>query len=99
MTTLIQILLRKRKRRFFLLGWEVLPHPSNSPKLAPSDFHIFKSHQHTLAGQSFKTCNDVKKLINISKDESFYNKGIQMLTERWQKIIHSNGEYLVTIYL
>lgn len=53
---------------------QVLPHPPYSLNLAPSDFHIFNSLQHILAGQSFKTHNDVKKCMNeyfYSKDEPF----------------------------
>ena len=33
------------------LKWEVLSHPPYSPDLAPSDYHLFRSMSHDLAGQ------------------------------------------------
>ena len=84
------------KNMILALGWEVLPHPPYSPDLAPTDFHIFRSLQHYLAGQHFKTRDEVKKCIDDfidSKDEDFFTKGIYLLPQRWQKTIDANGEY------
>ncbi|KAJ0184087.1 hypothetical protein K1T71_000510 [Dendrolimus kikuchii] len=39
-------LVTQQKSREF--GWEVLMHPSYSPDLAPSDFHLFRSLQNFL---------------------------------------------------
>ena len=35
------------------LGWEVLSHPHYGPDLAPSDYHLFRSMQHSLAERKF----------------------------------------------
>ncbi|PNF17997.1 hypothetical protein B7P43_G13443 [Cryptotermes secundus] len=37
------------------MGWEVLPHPSYSPDLAPSDYHLFGFVKDQLHGQRFET--------------------------------------------
>ncbi|PNF43068.1 hypothetical protein B7P43_G02717 [Cryptotermes secundus] len=36
------------------MGWEVLPRPSYSPDLAPSDYHLFGFVKHQLRGQRFE---------------------------------------------
>ncbi|KAL0130804.1 hypothetical protein PUN28_002426 [Cardiocondyla obscurior] len=78
------------------LKWEVLPHVPYSPDITPSDFHLFRSMAHGLAEQDFQSCEEVKTWINAwieSKDESFFQRGIEMLPERWEKVVASDGQY------
>jgi histone-lysine N-methyltransferase SETMAR len=35
-------------------GWMVLPHPSYSPDLAPSDYHLFGKLKDSLRGSKFE---------------------------------------------
>jgi len=54
------------------LKWEVLPHPSYSPDIAPSDYHLFRSMTHGLSEQHFILYKDTKNCIDdyiASKDE------------------------------
>ncbi|PRD18931.1 UNVERIFIED_CONTAM: Histone-lysine N-methyltransferase SETMAR [Trichonephila clavipes] len=39
---------RKTLKKINGLGWEVSPHPTYSPDIAPTDFHLFRSMQHFL---------------------------------------------------
>ena len=78
------------------LKWEVLPHPPYSPDIAPSDYHLFRSMTHGLAEQHFTSYEDTKKWVDswiASKDVSFFRRGIQMLPERWEKVVASDGQY------
>jgi len=74
------------------LKWEVLPHSPYLPK--PSDYHLFRSMAHGLAEQHFHSYENVKKLVDswiASKNVSFFRHGIQMLPERWEKVVASDG--------
>ena len=42
------------------LGWTVVPHPPNSPDLAPCDFFLFLTIKKTLKGKRFATVEEVK---------------------------------------
>lgn len=78
------------------LGWEVLPHAAYSPDMAPSDYYLFRSLQHHLADEQFKTLDDVQKsLTNFihSKSPSFFRTGIHELPEKWLKCINNDGDY------
>ena len=59
-----------------LLNWEVLPHPTYSPDLAPLDYHLFSSMGHVLAERHFDSYEDVRKWLDewfASKDEEFFD--------------------------
>ncbi|KOC58688.1 Histone-lysine N-methyltransferase SETMAR, partial [Habropoda laboriosa] len=64
------------------LGLELLPHPPYSPDLAPSDYHLFRSLEHTLRGKKFTNVGEVKthfeKFFN-EKSKDFFKKGIEQL--------------------
>lgn len=80
------------------LGWEVIPHPPYSPDITPSDYHLFRSMQHYLAGKKYRSFEDVEKGVQNyfdSKDESFYTEGIQKLVSRWKNVLESDGDYII----
>ena len=75
------------------LKWEVLPHPSYSPDIAPFDYY---SMAHVLADQQFSSYEDIEKWLHswiASKDEHFYRNGIRALPERWVKVVANDGQY------
>ncbi|GFW18878.1 mariner Mos1 transposase [Trichonephila clavipes] len=85
------------RQKLLELGWDVLPHSPYSPDLAPSDYFLFRSLRNSLNGKSFNNDDDVKSyLIQFfaNKNQKFYERGIMMLPERWQKVIDQNGQYI-----
>ena len=44
-------------------GWSTLPHPSYSPDLAPSDFHLFGPLKQAMRGQHFGSDDEVKTAV------------------------------------
>ena len=85
------------RQKLLELGWDVLPHPPYSPDLAPSDYFLFRSLQNSLNGKNFNNDDDIKSyLIQFfaNKNQKFYEDGIMMLPERWQKVIDQNGQYI-----
>ena len=44
-------------------GWTVLPHPSYSPDLAPSDFHLFGPLKDALRGTRFEDDKSVIRTV------------------------------------
>ena len=78
-------------------NWDVLPHPPYSPYLTPSDYFLFRSLENSLNGKNFNNDDDIKSyLIQFfaNKNQKFYERGIMMLPERWQKVIDQNGQHI-----
>ena len=64
------------------LHFELLPHPSYSPDLAPSDYWLFADLKGMLQGKSFSTNEEEILETEVyfeAKDKSFYKKGIELL--------------------
>lgn len=77
-------------------GWDLLPHPPYSPDIAPSDYHLFRSLQHYLAGKKFTSFEALKNALEnffASKSKSFYKEGIKKLLSKWEEIVVNEGEY------
>ena len=66
--------------------FKLLPHPSYSPDLAPSDYYLFAGLKRMLQGKRFDSNEEVIAVTEAyfeAKDKSFYKKGIKMLEKRW----------------
>ncbi|GBP75300.1 Mariner Mos1 transposase [Eumeta japonica] len=78
-----------------MLKWDVLPHQPYSPDIAPSDYHLSRSMAHGLTDQKFTSYEDCQKWVDlwISSKDKFFQRGIHLLPERWQKVVESCGKY------
>ena len=78
-------------------GWNRLDQPAYSPDLAPSDYHLFRSMQISLADVRFRNAEEVQKWVDdwiASKDEDFFKRGIHKLPRRWEEVIANDGQYI-----
>jgi len=72
------------------LNWELLIHPPYSPDLSPLDYHLFRSLHNAFNGKNFDNDKAIKSQLDqffADKNQKFYECGIIMLAERWQKVI------------
>ena len=79
------------------LKFEVLAHPSYSPDLSPSDYHLFGPPKEALRGRdSPRTKNWKKRCIRgpLLTQNVFFPKGIKKLVQRWKKCIEKKGDYV-----
>lgn len=73
-----------------------IPHPPYSPDLSPSDFHLFPSLKAFMCGEKFQNRNEVEQFVIKwidSKNTSFFQKGFDVLPEKWQKCVDVDGNY------
>jgi len=86
------------RNKLLTLGWNVLPHPAYSPDLAPSDYYLFRSLQNSMNGKTFNNEETVKEHLDwffADKPQTFYERGIMKLVERWQEVINKNSQYII----
>jgi histone-lysine N-methyltransferase SETMAR len=79
------------------LGFELLPHPPNSPNLAPSDYHIFGPLKETLCGHKSGSHGHVQQAVQTwlcEQLKNFFFEGMKKLVERYQKCIIVQGDYV-----
>jgi hypothetical protein len=80
------------------LDWEILPHPSNSPDLASTDYHLFRSLSNNLRGVSFNNDAELQNWLDdlfTAKPADFFKHGIENLPERWEAVVYIRGEYII----
>ena len=76
---------------------EMLRRCRDSPDLAPSDYHLFAFVKNQMRGQYYKTNEALQTAVRQclwAAGTEFYRKGIFILPERWEKCVHSNGDYV-----
>ena len=79
------------------MGWEVLPHTSYSPDMAPSDYHLFGFVKDQLHRQRYETTEAIQKTVRQClrmAGTEFYRRGIFKLPEHWQKCVQRSGDYV-----
>ncbi|GJQ70027.1 hypothetical protein Trydic_g22514 [Trypoxylus dichotomus] len=80
--------------RTYLEGvkWQVLPHPSYSPDITPSHYHLFPSMQSAFTGEHFTSYESIQKWVDwiASKGIEFFTRGMRLLPEKW--IVASDGK-------
>jgi len=79
------------------MGWEVLPHPSYSPDLATSKYHLFGFVKDRLRGQHYETKEAIQKAVRQclwKAGTEFYRRGIFKLPEHWEKCVQRSGNYV-----
>ena len=78
-------------------GYELIPHPANSPDLAPSDFFLFPNLKKDIPGPHYRSnevvVTAVEEWVN-EKDPDFFSSGLMALEHRWSKCITLEGNYI-----
>ena len=75
-----------------------MPHPSYSPDLASSDYHLFRALKHHLREKKFNDLDGLKIDIAAffdSPPRCFWSKGLETLPSRWMMVINNDGDYIV----
>jgi transposase len=65
--------------------WEVLEHPTYSPELAPSDFHLFGPLKHHISAEHFSDDEAVEREVTAwfrQQPKEFCAAGFQGLVKR-----------------
>jgi hypothetical protein len=79
------------------LNWEILLHPSYSPDLAPSDYHLFRFLKREIDGKEFHKEDDLKKWCQQffhEKPKIFWERVLRSLPVKWATVVETNGAYL-----
>jgi len=80
------------------LKWEELSHLPYSPDLARSDYHLFRSLEHSLKDKCFRNATEVENHVRVyfeSKPEEFYKRGIEKLEKLWEIVGSNKGNYIL----
>ena len=77
--------------------YELIPHPTSSPDLAPSDFFLFPNLKKDIRGLHFRSDEEVVTAVEEwvnGKDPDFSISGLMALEHHWSKSITLEGDYI-----
>ncbi|GFU78215.1 histone-lysine N-methyltransferase SETMAR [Trichonephila clavipes] len=78
-------------------GWDVFGHPSYSPDLTPSDFHLFLHFKSFLADKHFNNDKELKENVSNwlkTQAATFSEEGIEKLVPRYDTCLQNFGSYV-----
>ena len=78
-------------------GYELIPHPANSPNLVPSDYFLFPNLKKDILGRHFRSNEEVMAAVEEwvrDKDPGFFSSGLMALKHRRSKCIILEGNYI-----
>ena len=78
-------------------GYELIPHPTYSPDLAPSDFFLFQNLKKNIRGCHFRSDEEVVTAVEEwvnGKDPDFFSSELMALENRWYKCITLEDNYI-----
>ncbi|CAH2105219.1 unnamed protein product [Euphydryas editha] len=79
---------------------KVLQHPTYTQGLAATDYHLFRFLSKHMRSVSFDREEDLKNWLNYFFDTrpgDFWQNGIEILVERWEEFVNSNGECVIDL--
>jgi len=74
----------------------VVPHPSYSPDLAPSDLFLFPKLKMNLKGRRFQTLEEIQadsQVVLNTLRENYFQKCLKNWQRRWDRCQASEGDY------
>ncbi|KAG5314632.1 SETMR methyltransferase, partial [Acromyrmex insinuator] len=77
--------------------YELLPHPTYSPDLAPCDYFLFRNLKKLFREKRFTTREQLiaeTEAYFEGLDKSYYSDGLKKLENRWIKCIELKGDYV-----
>jgi histone-lysine N-methyltransferase SETMAR len=80
-----------------LFNWEIFDHPSYSPDLATSDYHLFSKMKVWLGTRRFHTNEEVMGGVNNwlhNFAAPFFEEGLHSLLSRYDKCLNVDGNYV-----
>ena len=78
-------------------GYELIPHPTYSPDLAPSDFFLFPNLTEDISGCHFRSDEEVVMAVEEwvnGKDPDFFSSELMALEHGWSESITLEGNYI-----
>ena len=75
-------------------GFKILPHPTYSPDMTPSEFYLFTKLKSHLRGTQYGSIIEAVNEYLGDQEKAFYFKEIRKLEKRLAKCIALKGDYI-----